>query len=108
MLRPAGGEKGLARLVSTQLILRGDFDVWRRDELRASLDAVDVSGDVTIDMTGVTMLDAGSAAQLIALKHRMRARNPRARLILHNAPRIVKCVLDLCGAADLFVFTGNR
>lgn len=94
--------------MSTQLFLRGDFDVWRRDELRASLEAVDVSGDVTIDMTGVTMLDAGSAAQLIALTHRMKARNPRARVLLHNAPRIVKRVLDLCGASELFVYTGNR
>ena len=90
--------------VSTRLTLRGDYDVWRREELRLELQSVDVTGDITIDLSGVTLMDAGSAALLITLKHRAEKESPNARVILLNTPRIVKRVLDLCGASDLFVF----
>lgn len=90
--------------VSTRLTLRGDYDIWRREELRLQLEGVDVTGDVTIDLSGVTLMDAGSAALLIALKHRAAQQSPNARVILLHAPRIVKRVLDLCRASDLFVF----
>ena len=91
--------------VSTRLTLRGDYDVWRRDELRLQLESVDVTGEITIDLSGVTLMDAGSAALLIALKHRAAQQPSNARVVLLNTPRIVKRVLDLCRASDLFVFT---
>lgn len=94
--------------VGSRVSLRGDYDIWRRDELRAELERLDLSGDVTIDMTGVTLVDAGCASVLIALRHRLQERDPKARVILVNAPRIVRRVLDLCGAAGLFVFSTER
>ena len=93
--------------VSTRLALHGDYDVWRRDELRAKLDRVELSDDVIIDLGATTLMDAGAAALLIALSRRLRARTPQARVILHNTPRIVKRVLDLLGAGDLFVYTAD-
>ena len=90
--------------LSARLTLRGDYDVWRRDELRLQLESVDVTGEITIDLSGVTLMDAGSAALLIALQHRVAQHSPNARVTLLNAPRIVKRVLDLCRASDLFVF----
>jgi anti-anti-sigma factor len=94
--------------VSTRLTLRGDYDVWRRDELRLQLESVDVTREITIDLSGVTLMDAGSAALLIALKHRAAQQSSNARIVLLNTPRIVKRVLDLCRAADLFVFAVDR
>jgi anti-anti-sigma factor len=91
--------------LSTRLTLRGDYDIWRRDELRAQLNALELSGDVTIDLSQTTLMDAGSASLLILLQRRLHERNPKARVILLNAPPIVQRVLKLCGAADLFVFT---
>lgn len=94
--------------MGTRLTLRGDYDIWRREELREELERADLTGDVTIDMSGTTLIDAGSAALLIGLQHRLTQRTPRARVILLNAPPIVKRVLELCGASELFVFAGNR
>jgi anti-anti-sigma regulatory factor len=102
-----GGEKGDVP-VGSHLTLRGDYDIWRRDELRAALEALDLSDDVFIDMSGVTLMDAGSVALLIALKHRLHEHTPGARVILEHTPRIVRRVLDLCDALDLFVLTADR
>ena len=93
--------------MSTRLTLRGDYDIWRRDELRAQLSAVDLTGDVIIDMSQTTLMDAGSASLLILLQRRLHERNPKARVILNNAPNIVQRVLKLCGASDLFEFTSE-
>jgi anti-anti-sigma regulatory factor len=94
--------------LATRLTLRGDYDVWRREELRDELEGVDLTGDVTIDLSGTTLIDAGSAALLIGLQHRLTQRTPRARVILLNTPPIVKRVLELCGAIGLFVLAGDR
>ena len=94
--------------MATRLTLRGDYDVWRREELRDELERVDLTGDVTIDLSGTTLIDAGSAALLIGLQHRLTQRTPRARVILLHTPPIVKRVLELCGASELFVFAADR
>ena len=84
--------------------LRGEYDIARREELRAKLRDVDLSGDVTIDMSEVTLLDAGSAALLILLQRRLQDQTPGARVILTNTAPIVRRLIDLCGATALFVF----
>ncbi|HET9096833.1 MAG TPA: STAS domain-containing protein [Candidatus Baltobacteraceae bacterium] len=94
--------------MGSRVTLRGDYDIWRRDELRAELERLDLSGDITLDMSGVTLVDAGCAAMLIGLQRRLQERTPKARVILLNAPRIVRRVLELCGAADLFVHATER
>lgn len=103
-----GGEKGNFFSVSSRIALRGDYDIWRREELRADLEGLDSSDDVTIDMSRVTLMDAGAVSLLIALRHRVQEHNPKAHVILFETPRIVKRVLDLCGAAELFVFSTKR
>lgn len=101
------GEKGDVG-VGSRVVLRGDYDIFRREELRRELERLELSEDITVDMEGVTLMDAGSAALLIALEHRLHDRTPSACVILANAPRIVRRVLELCGVADLFVFSGDR
>lgn len=102
----AGGEKDDVP-VSSRVTLRGDYDIWRREELRAELERLDLNDDITLDMTGVTLVDAGCAGLLIMLQRRLQERTPNARVILVNTPRIVRRVLELCGAAALFVFTAQ-
>ena len=94
--------------MSSRVKLRGDYDIWRRQELRDALKSADLSGNITIDLTETTLLDAGSAAMLIALRRRLLEHTPQARMILLNAPAIVKRVLSLCGGYDLFDFTSDR
>lgn len=91
--------------MGTRVTLRGDYDIFRRDELRAKLRDVDLTGDVTIDMSRVTLLDAGSAALLILLQRRLQDKTPGARVILMNTRPIVRRLIELCGAAALFVLT---
>src|SRR5579884_2656354 len=99
-----GGEKG-DQVGTSRLALRGDYDIWRRDELRTELERLDLSADITIDLRGVTLMDAGAASLLIALQHRLREHTPAANVILANTPPIVKRVIELCGAAELFLFS---
>jgi anti-anti-sigma regulatory factor len=94
--------------MGTRLKLRGDYDVWRRDELRAQLAAVDLSDDVRIDLSEATLIDAGAAALFILLERRLHERTPDARVFLINTPPIVERMLQLCGATHLFVFTQER
>ena len=100
---PWGEER--QRVLSTRLILHGEYDIWRREELRAALGGLDPGADVVLDMRAVTFMDAGSAALLIALRKRQSAKNPKARVILLHAPVIVVRVLELSGAKDLFEFS---
>lgn len=94
--------------MGSRIVLQGDYDIWRREELRRALEGLELNDDVTVDMQGVTLMDAGSAALLIALEHRLHDRTPGASVVLVNAPRIARRVLELCGVADLFVFSGDR
>ncbi|HEY9181322.1 MAG TPA: STAS domain-containing protein [Candidatus Baltobacteraceae bacterium] len=93
--------------MGARITLRGDYDIWRRDELRAELNTVELTDDVTIDLSQTTLMDAGSAALLILLHRRLHDKNPDARVILENAPPIVQRILWLCGASHLFVFTAK-
>lgn len=106
MLVPWGEKGGVP--VGSRVVLRGDYDIFRRDELRRDLEHLDLSGDVTLDLREVTLLDAGSAALLIAFQSRLHEHAPKARVILENAPRIVRRVMELCGATHLFDFTSDR
>lgn len=94
--------------MSARIRLRGDYDIWRREELRKALQLADGSADVTIDLTETRLMDAGAVALLVALQRRVHDTNPRSSVILLNAPSIVKRVLSLCGVVDLFVFASER
>lgn len=93
--------------VVSRLVLRGEYDVWRREQLRAELEDLDLTGDVCIEMRDVSLMDAGAVSLLIDLQRRLRARTPGAQVILSNAPPIVRRVIELCDAAGLFAFTAD-
>jgi anti-anti-sigma regulatory factor len=82
----------------------GDYDVFRRDELRAELAAIKAEGDVDIDLRTTTFMDAGAVGLLIAFRRDVLERHPKARVRLLHAAPIVRRVLELSRAADLFEF----
>jgi anti-anti-sigma factor len=94
-------------LVGTRVVSLngGEYDIWRREELRSELDAIDASGNVTIDLHRTTFMDAGAVGLLLAFRRRVREIDPQARVTLKNTPPIVRRVLQLARAAELFDFT---
>ena len=80
----------------------GEYDVFRREELRQELAAIEVSGDVEIDFCNTAFIDAGAAGLLLALRRRVIARYPDAKVRLVNVPRIVQRLLQVSGTAEAF------
>lgn len=80
----------------------GDYDVFRRDELRAELDAIDAGADVDVDLKATTFMDAGAIGLLIVFRRRLLNADPNTRVRLLNVPSIVRRVLEISGADALF------
>jgi anti-anti-sigma factor len=80
----------------------GDYDVFRRDELKAELDAIDAGTDVDVDLKATTFMDAGAIGLLIVFRRRLLDADPNSRVRLLNVPPIVRRVLEISGAAKLF------
>ena len=80
----------------------GEYDVFRRDELRAELHAIEFDGDVDIDLRETTFMDAGAAGLLVAFRNRVRSRYPDARVRLLNVCPIVLRLLQVSGTAGAF------
>lgn len=83
----------------------GEYDVWRRNELRSELDRIELSGEVILDLSRVTFMDAGAVGLLLAFRKRVFKHNPKARVTLRNTPQIVRRVLSIARADDLFDFS---
>jgi len=99
------GEKGWSLETRTVFLAGGEYDIWRREDLRSELDRVDASGNVTLDLSRTTFMDAGAIGLLLALRRRVQQASPRARVTLHKTPAIVRRLLELSHADDLFDFT---
>jgi len=80
----------------------GEYDVFRRDDLRAELQAINVEGDVDLDLRETTFIDAGAAGLLVSFRNRVRARHPDARVRLLNVQPIVRRLLEVSGTAGAF------
>lgn len=83
----------------------GEYDVFRREQLRAELAAIDAEGDVEIDLSTTTFMDAGAIGLLIAFRRRVLDAHPKARVRLIQVAPIVRRVLELAKAGDLFDFS---
>lgn len=80
----------------------GEYDVFRRDELRAELASIDVDGDVDIDFRETSLIDAGAAGLLVAFRNRVRARYPQAKVRLVHVAPIIRRLLQVSGTAEAF------
>jgi anti-anti-sigma regulatory factor len=92
--------------VATRVVLDGgDYDVFRRDELRAELDAIEPAELVELDLKKTTFMDAGAIGMLVAFRRRVREQYPDARIRLVHTPSLVRRVLKLSACDDLFETT---
>ncbi|HEV3153544.1 MAG TPA: STAS domain-containing protein [Candidatus Baltobacteraceae bacterium] len=80
----------------------GEYDVFRREDLRAELDSIEVQGDVDLDLRETTFIDAGAAGLLVSFRNRVRNRYPKAHVRLVNVPPIVRRLLQVSGTAEAF------
>lgn len=90
-------------LVVLRVSLRGgEYDVFRREELRAELDAIDTDTDIELDLSATSLMDAGAVGLLAAFRRRVVSRNPRAKVRLLNAAPIVRKILSVSKVDALF------
>lgn len=80
----------------------GEYDVFRRDELRAELDAIDTDTDIDLDLSATSLMDAGAIGLLAAFRRRVVIHNPRAKVRLINAAPIVRKILAVSQVDELF------
>jgi anti-anti-sigma factor len=83
----------------------GEYDIWRRNELRTELEAAKISSEVVIDLSRVTFMDAGAVGLLLVFRKRVYEYDPKGRVTLLNTPKIVRRVLSIAHAEDLFEFS---
>lgn len=76
--------------------------MFRRDELRAELDAIDSDSDIELDLATTSLMDAGAVGLLARFRQRVITRNPRAKVRLLHAAPIVRKVLTISQLDGLF------
>lgn len=84
-----------------RIALEGDVDLERRDEVRAALRAAaDAgSGDVVVDLSGVTFLDSSGLAAIADLVHHFEG-SPR-RVVLEHPTPTVRRTLEIVGFQEM-------
>jgi anti-sigma B factor antagonist len=85
------------------VILAGDIDLTRTDDLSDTIEEQIASGSITaltLDMTKLTFMDSTGISLL--LKARQLADDKRVALTLRNPPHQTRRLLDLVGVTDLF------
>lgn len=76
--------------------LAGEYDFYRRGELRAALGGID--GSCTIELSCVTFGDSSFIAELAAVKNRLNG----ATVTLAGADKNMRRLLDVVGFSTLF------
>ena len=82
-----------------QLRLFGELDASEVPRVRACL--VEVPGDIELDCSGLTFVDAAGVGLLVALHTECQARNARLRII--SPSRCVIRILELTGLDSLLM-----
>ncbi len=74
----------------------GEYDIGRRDELKAELDLISPHSDVVIDLTSTVSLDCYSLGMMVGKLKEWRAEKPGTNLRLLNVNRdLVKVMRSL-------------
>jgi anti-anti-sigma factor len=87
---------------TTVILLDGDWDIARRDELERLLKpAYDSPGNLIIDMHGVNYADSTILAALIVLRNRRRAKGLALPSLVIGS-RQVRRLLSIAGLGEAF------
>lgn len=72
------------------IVLQGEWDVYRCDELRVKLEAAYSAPDVILDLSGTTYVDSTCLGALVHLRKERSARGlPRAGLVI-SSPMVLR------------------
>ena len=92
----------IPRRDSTLVLMRGEFDLGARRELRDEVGSLlsTSPAEMVIDMAGVRFLDAGWSGVIAQLHHRV-VRQGGGTIRISAVSPIARRVLDLCGLTSL-------
>jgi anti-anti-sigma factor len=83
----------------TLIVLQGEYDLARREDLRSQLGPGTALNLVLLDMRDVTFLDATALGEIVSLRRRMAS--PAVVRIIGATPHIRK-IFDLTGVSTVF------
>ncbi|GAC1391204.1 MAG: hypothetical protein NVSMB31_08510 [Vulcanimicrobiaceae bacterium] len=81
----------------------GDYDIGRKDELKAELDAISPHSDVVIDLANTASLDCFSLGIMVSKLEEWRAEKPGTNLRLLNVNRGVEKVMRSLRLERIFI-----
>jgi anti-sigma B factor antagonist len=89
------------------IVVSGELDLATCPQLAASLDGVIElgTGDVLLDLGGVTFLDSTALTVLVTFRHKLAGTD--RRMVLHEPSSVVVRVLAISGLLDTFAITSS-
>jgi anti-anti-sigma factor len=90
------------------LLAGGEYDVARKDDLRAELDKTEPHSDVVLDLARTEFIDCSCIGVLIAKLHAWREEAPGTKLRLQNVSPSIARILGLLELELLFVIDSTR
>lgn len=81
-----------------RVVLQGEYDLMRKDEIAALFQTLDGDGDLIIDLSHVTYLDSTILEELAAL----RTRSARRSITLAGASDHIRRVFRIVGFDQIF------
>jgi anti-anti-sigma factor len=95
--------------VSAPVRLRGGvYDVARRDALRAELAAVELHGDVVLDLGATEFMDCSCLGVLTSKLRAWRDRDPWINVRLRNVPVLLARILRVLRLDEVFTLESLR
>jgi anti-anti-sigma factor len=85
------------------LLEGGEYDVARKDDLRAELEQTEPHSDVVLDLAKTDYMDCSCIGVLIAKLHEWRERHPDTHLRLRNVAPSITRMLGILELGRLFV-----
>jgi anti-anti-sigma factor len=90
------------------LLEGGEYDVARKDGLRAELEQTEPHSDVVLDLANTDYMDCSCLGVLIAKLHEWRERDPDTHIRLRNIAPSIARMLGLLELDRLFVIENIR
>ena len=91
---------------ATVLTLRGDWDLYAKDELHAALASLGTASDVAIDVRAASFFDSTALAEFVTFFKRLTARGKRFELLVGGSN--IGRILEVTGLSHVLVPVPDR
>lgn len=89
------------------VVFAGEYDVANKQGIRRTLQRLETSDDLVLDLTEVTFVDSTFITELILLEKARQAKNfPRVTIVTPDGS-IVRRVFDVVGIASMFTLVDS-